>query len=453
MKSTLTVPGSILLFSFLLYFISTQVFPVRWWDETIYANLGWNLYTGREYSFKYEWSDANVGWPKAGFRAPLLPFIVSIFYSLFGPNDFFLNFITPFFGSLGVGALYLLVKDLYNRRVAIYSASFLSVVPVYVVYSGRLLTDVISASLITVSVLFFWLGFERNKPVYRYLCGFSTALAFLARYVSILLFAIYILYFLARYRTIPKTFVTTIGVFLLTISPWIYYGLSEYGSPIGPLIHAIKAAPHWGGVQPWYYYFFLFPQVFSVTFLLALLGLRRIKFSPPNLIILLWVSIMFVFAISLQHKEERYLLPMVPAVMVLAALGTQGKKHIFIPTVLVSFVTSAFLLHGYAFSADECLKDALNFLKGVEENAIVFTDQSPVVFHYTHRKTKFLPKSYSDMLLNEPAYYLSIGSDGRDDLRKKAEETGELVFSCGDVKIYSLNSARRNLSAARSRSV
>jgi len=63
--------------------------PIPLWDETIYLNLGEDLSQNPlDYSFSNGWSDYIpsggdnfYGYPKAGFRAPLLPYIISIFFS------------------------------------------------------------------------------------------------------------------------------------------------------------------------------------------------------------------------------------------------------------------------------------------------------------------------------------------------------------------------------------
>jgi len=52
--------------------------PVKLWDETVYANLGYDLSKNiSDYSFSNGWSDfipsgsdLIYAWPKAGFRAP-----------------------------------------------------------------------------------------------------------------------------------------------------------------------------------------------------------------------------------------------------------------------------------------------------------------------------------------------------------------------------------------------
>src|SRR3989344_2735323 len=111
----------------ILFVFST---PLRWWDETVYANLGYDLSINPlDYSFANNgWSDFipycnndNYCWPNAGFRAPLLPYALSIFFLL--KLGFLTKFFIPFVGALGSVFLYFLGRKFFNREVGILSAA------------------------------------------------------------------------------------------------------------------------------------------------------------------------------------------------------------------------------------------------------------------------------------------------------------------------------------------
>ncbi len=83
----------ILIILFIVAFVVRSIFifatPVKIWDETVYANLGHDLNKNLfDYSLRNSgWSDFIpsggddfYAWPKIGFRAPLLPYTLSIFY-------------------------------------------------------------------------------------------------------------------------------------------------------------------------------------------------------------------------------------------------------------------------------------------------------------------------------------------------------------------------------------
>lgn len=69
------------------------------------------------------------------------------------------------------------------------------------------------------------------------------------------------------------------------------------------------------GTEPWYWYFWVLAVHFLPLFLLALVGVRRSPFLG-------WVVLIIVASHSLlAHKEYRFIYPVIPIVVTLAALG------------------------------------------------------------------------------------------------------------------------------------
>lgn len=385
---------------------------VRWWDEAVYGSLGWNLKSNPlDYSFKGfgDYVPISGFEQKAGFRAPLLPYALSFLYLFSGINSLNLFFI-PVIGAIGVVALFLLTKEIFNEELAFYSSIFLSFLPLHVYYSGKILTDVFATTLITISFLFFWLGFQKNKKGFKILCGIFTGLAILARYVAILLLPIFLIYILWRKKTqLFKDKETLIAIFLgiVTISPLFFYSYNEYGNPLGAIIHASIAAAYFGGVQPWYYYFNFFPQMFSVLAFLLPIGLIFMfkEFKSSYLIVLIWFFGFLLFSIFLlSHKEDRFLLLLTPPLAIMSAYPLQKINYIFrkvkleqiifilIFLILLFSDIVMFLRNAEIFYTKEndCYLQGIEFLKTTESNATIFTDSSPIVYYYTHRKTLFI---------------------------------------------------------------
>ena len=93
----------LLILLFIIAFIIRSIFvfstPMQIWDETVYANLGYDLSNNLlDYSVANNgWSDFIpsggdnfYAWPKMGFRAPLLPYLLMPLYL------FHLNFLVIF---------------------------------------------------------------------------------------------------------------------------------------------------------------------------------------------------------------------------------------------------------------------------------------------------------------------------------------------------------------------
>lgn len=107
--------------------------PIPDWDETVYANLAYDLSKNPfDYSFaNHGWSDRvpDDTWPKAGFRPPLLPYLLAVFY--FFNLSFLIRIIPTLFSVLSIFFCFLLAEKLFNLRIAFYSSIFLSFLPLH----------------------------------------------------------------------------------------------------------------------------------------------------------------------------------------------------------------------------------------------------------------------------------------------------------------------------------
>lgn len=77
-----------------------------------------------------------------------------------------LPFLTPFFAAIGIIFYYLLVKEIFGQRNALFSALILSVFPPYVYYSARsLFHNVLFVVLLVISLYFACLAVKKKKIV------------------------------------------------------------------------------------------------------------------------------------------------------------------------------------------------------------------------------------------------------------------------------------------------
>ena len=139
----------IVILALIVRIIFIQTMPVRLWDETIYLNLGSDLSNNfLDYSFSHGWTDfipsggdSLYNYPKAGFRAPLLPYILSIFYTL--RLDFLAILLLPLIGAASTILVFKLGKKFFNKKVALISSLIFALIPLHVFYSSRVLTGVL----------------------------------------------------------------------------------------------------------------------------------------------------------------------------------------------------------------------------------------------------------------------------------------------------------------------
>ena len=194
----------VLIFSFLIRIAFLFYSPLRGWDETVYLNLGRDL-SRNPFSYSLlnsPWNDfipstdIIYGWPNIGFRAPLLPYILSIFYAL--NLNFLIPIIVPFFATLSVFLVYIFGKKLFDKKIGLYSAILFSLAPIQVFYSEKIWTDPLIVFFILLTFISFWEGYEKENKKHKILFGLFLALSLLARYTTLWIAPVFLFYFLIR---------------------------------------------------------------------------------------------------------------------------------------------------------------------------------------------------------------------------------------------------------------
>ncbi|MBU3906628.1 MAG: glycosyltransferase family 39 protein [Nanoarchaeota archaeon] len=450
----------ILLISF--YFLIQSAFsflsPVKYWDETIYTNLGRNLLIYHEYSFLHGFADFSSNWPLAGFRPPLLPIIISI-VSIFSKEVFLLNFLGPIFSSLGVLGVFLLSKKLFDDKVAIYSSVLFAFFPLYLFWGFRILTDSLFLSLMLFAIYFFWVAFfeDSKKIKFPILFGVFSALAFLSRYSFIWFLLLFFLSLLFKNKNLKflsdkKIWLGVLSFFVI-IAPWFACNYLSYGSLFEFLRHANEASLRWGK-QPALFYLVYFLKNFAIFIPFFAFGLysRDKRYDNSKIFLSIWFVVIFLFSIFMGHKEERYLLPLLPAVCILSSFGLNKIKNyrniLFVIIVIYfsffNFYTFYKSVNSYNSDEQVCFFNAMNFIKESNASYIVTEHFSPVYFHTLKNNLRVnnytsIKETIESDYRNETVYYYLVEGDWFD-LTKENEEVGKyLTFSCDKFKVFDLS--------------
>ncbi len=469
----------ILIALFVIAFIIRGIFvfsaPLKIWDETVYANLGYDLSNNPlDYSVEHNgWSDfipsggdGFYAWPKMGFRAPLLPYFLSVFY--FFNLDFLISFLMPLIGALSVCLVYILGKKLFNEKIALYSAIFFLLIPLHVIYSTKILTDTFFTFFVLLTFLSFWKGYEEGNKKYKILFGLFLALTLLSRYTALWIIPIFLIYFLIRDKSLKflkdKYLWYSIGIFFLTLVPWFIYGVFEYNNLFGAFIHGFKASAYWGGAQSWHFFFDYWGQMLSIVGFIFIFGLLYILYKKDFLkkeiyFLLTWFVFFLGMAIYMPHKEDRFILAITPAIALISGYFIDKikkyKKLIWSVIVIIAFFSLFFQFSiEYKNSYTEtniCFLEANKFLEN-QDNAVVITDESPVVYYYTKQETHFYPNPWDiealkNLLNNSYSnknsyilftdYEIPLGGDKYNKVKEDLENNFEKVFECSKNIGYS----------------
>ncbi len=202
----------------LYYFFKLGAQPI-WWDEGDYLAVSkvWAL------------NQNSVEWMAhfSGMRPLLIPLIWTLFFKL-GLGEMTIRFFTLLVPSVvSICCVYLIGKELYDRRVGIIAAFMLSVYWVFTFYTYRLLTDIPATMFGLLAVLFFYRYIKDNtKSSQLYFFFLFGVLAFMTRFpLSLILITCLIFLFAVKRFTVlkDKAFLKSMGFFGVILIPFIIY--------------------------------------------------------------------------------------------------------------------------------------------------------------------------------------------------------------------------------------
>ena len=131
-----------------------------WWDAADY------LATGKRWGLGLNTID--IWYYRRGF---LWPLIVAFFFKI-GLGELSMRFFVVLLSTGLVFAVYLLINEMFNKKLALLTSITITFSWVYLFFTGRLLIDLPSSFLFLFTLLFFWKGYVKNQgKKYFYLFG------------------------------------------------------------------------------------------------------------------------------------------------------------------------------------------------------------------------------------------------------------------------------------------
>ena len=197
-------------------------------DETFYAQ------TAKEMLHRGDWATPYI-YGKPQFEKPILIYwLVASSYKIFGINETSARLPSAIFGLLGVIAMYLLGKLLFNKRAGFLSAIILATNAEYIILSRACITDMVLTVLMLAGTLFFFYGYLKEKSYFYILSSAAFALAVLTKGpIAILLPAIIFLSFLFITKDLGALKKMPLGwcilVFILVAGPWYLLAYKIHG--------------------------------------------------------------------------------------------------------------------------------------------------------------------------------------------------------------------------------
>jgi len=315
----------ILLFAFAIriyYFILTKG-QTLWWDEAEYMSIAKNWALGVPYDINPQ-------------RPILFPFLALISYT-FGLGEASIKFIWVLIPSILIVLFtYLLIKEMYNEKIALVSSFIMSVFWMIIFYSMRVMTDAMGFLFGILSFYLFWKGYvKKEKPIYIWLIGFFIGLSFLSRLTGIFFGVSILLYLLITERFSflkNKNLWISLIVGILTISPLFIWDHIAYGNSL-----AFKSG--YSGVPDtpigWNMLNFIYSYTELIFFVFLLIGLvtlislfikmdiilKKKEHNPDLFLLINLVFTLIFFIFMIRYGENRWLIAMSISLFAFSAKG------------------------------------------------------------------------------------------------------------------------------------
>ena len=292
-------------------------------------------------------------------------------------------------GTLSVYLIYLICKEVFNKKIALISSFLLAVNFLHLVNSQYLKVDVPGTFFGLLVFLFALKIFKQGKSIYYILGGISLGLAFGTQYSQIFFLVPLLLahFFHLKKKTesrkffslLNKNFVFFILIFLISsfiVNPYFYLRFNNFLSTVTLFKQNASAgipmlSDHNINTPAWYFLYFLTSGVYYPIFLTTLMGAFLLfkRRDKTSFLLLSYPAVHLIYIILNNYRIDRLAIPLMPFFAIYSALSIDYLKSVFdkykinmaIKKILFVFVIVLFfgfpLLRSSLFSFTTAKKD------------------------------------------------------------------------------------------------
>jgi 4-amino-4-deoxy-L-arabinose transferase-like glycosyltransferase/putative flippase GtrA len=284
-------------------------------DEAVYAGQGASLAGDPAYTGLF-----------SIFRAhPLLTqFLYSISFRFIGVNDIAPRLISVAFGLGGVALAYSTGSLLYGRRAGLIASAILAFMPYHVIVTRQALLDGPETTLFLLSIYLLSRYAREGESRWLYGAAFATGLTVLAKETAVLIVPVAIAFLLLtpEIKVSLRRQLVAIGLFVAAVAPYPFAILIGKGTGAAQsfVLWEVLRQPN----HTWSFYADVLPTAMGPLVFIAgaaglLYAVRRARWQDRLLIS--WVAVPIAFFEIWPVKGYQYLLPIAPAVAILAGMG------------------------------------------------------------------------------------------------------------------------------------
>jgi len=415
-------------------FLKTYQQPL-WWDAADY------LSTAKRWGLGLNIRD--IWYYRRGFLWPL----ISAGFFIMGLGEKSIRFLEVLFSTGIVAVSYFLIKEMFNKKLALLSSIGLAASWILLFFTGRPLTSIPATLFLLLALLFFWKGYVlKQEDKFLYLFAVFYALAILTR-MQYLFFALPFLVLIFTREKFSflknKKIWIAILIFLFILSPQIISYSTHYGNPVTDITRyylGVGVPSQTGQInertfstifdylkemsyiltgqqisvinsifKPLLYLFPLFLVGVILFFLDLFLGFDKIfknEELQKKLFIFFWIVTPFlILGYITDYVEHRYVIPVLPFIFMIVAypiikigafIRKQGvnKK---ITALIIFTVLILLLIPGLIWTNELTEVKKISYLEvkqageWIKQNSnpqdIVITNSLPQITYYSERST------------------------------------------------------------------
>ena len=296
-------------------------------DEKTYSQMAFHMIKSGDYLLPWTYGEPAI-W--AG-KPPLLMWLMSLAYQLFGINNFAARIWSALFGVLSLVVVFYLGRRLYNSHVGLLSVIVLGTFTTFYAFATHAMTDGPLVFFMLASVYFLLVSEDaKNTNLYAALSGLFFGLALMTKQIEALLIPlIIVIYLLVTKRSVrflfTKRFAFFLAVPLLIFIPWVLYMNARFVKDFWDcyFVYAdftrvvTPVEGHVGGVLFYFDYLATSENPLWVILLPFAAGLclfnAVVKRVKGDTLILVWVAVVLGVFTFAQTKIYWYILPALPA--------------------------------------------------------------------------------------------------------------------------------------------
>jgi len=358
---------AILIFAFCirLYYFNMTAGQALWWDEAEYMS------TAKHWAFGVPY-DLN---PQ---RPPLFQFLAALAFMI-GLGEQFIKFAFTLLPSvLLVFVIYLLGKEMYNKKVGLIAAFLGAISWTFVFWSSRVQPDFLSMAFQVAAVLFMWKYWKTDKTQSIIWAAVFAAAGFYFKVSALLVPVAFMVFILVKDRLSAftnKKYYYFAGAYLLTMVPYFLWSYFTFGTLTAfkagysnSVIGATPAPTPFG----WYNLNFFYILTENLLFVLFILGLivslkfllyidvlikdKKKVFDPDLFSIIVFAVVAAFYIFYIRGTEDRWVFLWLPfifltignALMFIYNLGKKYSKYLSVALVIGLLAFGGYMQYKHA---------------------------------------------------------------------------------------------------------